>query len=273
MPAGLQTVSFFKQTLAAGGSFEALAPATGDSATFFNVPQDSLPYLAEVWGVDDASAALISLHGTRFHDQSVGMLFAVPPALTQNSGFISSLGSPAGADQRIYPSDVLTVSANGTNGDNVNVTIILYYPNLPGISARLYTWDAIRSNIKYLHGVQVAVTAGAGDYGTSAALNSTQNDLHANKDYALLGFTSDVPLSSVVVQGIDTGNLRVGFPVIADPAHDAYAFRDLAMTYNAPLIPVINANNAGNVLVQAADTAGSTANVVVQLAELETNVA
>ena len=89
----------------------------------------------------------------------------------------------------------------------------------------------------------------------------------------MLGFTSDVPLSSVVLQGIDTGNLRVGFPVLANPEHDAYAFRDLAVNYNAPLIPVINANNAGNVLVQAADTAGSTANVVVQLAELETNVA
>ena len=167
MPAGLQTVAFFKQNIT-GGAFEALTPATGDSATFFNVPQDSLPYLAEVWGVDDASGCLFSLHGTRFHDQSIGMLFSVPPAEQINSGFVPSLGSPAGADQRIYPSDVLTVSANGTNGDNVNVTIILYYPNLPGISARLYTWDAIRANILYLHGVNVALTAGSGDYGTTA---------------------------------------------------------------------------------------------------------
>jgi hypothetical protein len=273
MPAGLQTVTFFAHSLGSTGSFVALDPATGDSDTFFNVPQDTLPFLAEVWAVDDTSAALISLHGTRFHDQSIGMLGNVPPASTVNSEPVSSVISPTGADQRIYPSDVLTVSANATSGDNVNVTLILYYPNLPGINARLYTWEAIRNNILYLHGVQVALTAGSGDYGTSAALNSTQNDLHANKDYAVLGFTSDTPQASVTIQGIDTGNLRVGFPVIADPQHDAYAFRDLAMAYNAPLIPVINANNAGSILLQAAGTGGASSNVVVQLAELATNVA
>lgn len=270
MPAGLQVVTFFKQNLG-GGSFEALTPATGDSDTFFNVPQDSLPFLAEVWAVDSASPAFISLHGTRFHDQQVGMQGNIPDGSTLAPTGRASLMSPAGVDQRIYPSDVLTVSANGTAADDVNVTIVLYYPNLPGISARLASWDAIKANILYLHGVAVGLTPGSGDYGTTVALNSSQNDLHANKDYALLGFTSDTPYSSVFVQGIDTGNLRVGGPVIADPEHDAYMFKDLSQAYNTPLIPIINANNAGNVLLAAADPTSGAGNVVVQLAELSTN--
>lgn len=270
MPAGLQVVSFFKQNLT-GGAFEALTAATGDSDTFFNVPSDSLPFLAEVWAADDASPAFISLHGTRFHDQQIGMQGNIPDGSTLSPPGRASLISPAGVDQRIYPSDVLTVSANGTAKDNVNVTVVLYYPNLPGISARLASWDAIKANILYIHGVAVALTPGAGNYGSTVALNSGQNDLHANKDYALLGFTSDTPYSSVFVQGIDTGNLRVGGPVIADPDHDAYLFKDLSQAYNTPLIPIVNANNAGNLLLAAANHTATAGNVVVQLAELSTN--
>jgi hypothetical protein len=56
MPAGLQVVNWFKVN-AGGSGFEALAPGTGDSATFFNVPQGTAAFLGEVWAVDNASPA------------------------------------------------------------------------------------------------------------------------------------------------------------------------------------------------------------------------
>ena len=267
MPAALQTVTFFKQNLT-GGAFEALAPATGDSATFFNVPQGSGPFLGEIWAVDSASPCEIALTASRFHDQTFGIRTAVPSGAALAPTTRPSLISPAGFDQPIFPSDVLTVNANGTAADNVNVTLMLYYPNLPGISGRFATSAYVRGNMRNLVGVRVSPTSGAGTYGATVALNSVTNLLHANTDYAVLGFTCQTPIASLVLSGVDTGNLRVGGPVLASPEHDAYLFADLSDKYGTPLIPVINSNNAGGTTIAAAHTAAAAKVVDVLLAEL-----
>jgi hypothetical protein len=267
MPQGLQVVTFFKQGLT-GGAFEALAPGTGDSATFFNVPQGSPAFLGEIWGVDDANVCELSLFASRFHDQVFGIRAQVPDGSGLAPINRASLVSPAGLDQPIFPSDVLTVNANGTAGDNVNATLMLYYQDIPGIDARLASYEWVKANLKNLVGIAVTVTPGAGDWGATVALNAADNRLHANTDYAVLGFTSPTPLAAVGIAGIDTGNLRVGAPVLADPNHDAYALLDFARAYSAPLIPVINSNNAGSTNVQAADPAAGGTAIDVVLAEL-----
>lgn len=267
MPAALQTVTFFKQNLT-GGAFEALAPATGDSATFFNVPQNTGPYLAEIWAVDNASPCEVELTASRFHDQVQGIRFAVPSGALLAPTTRPSLLSPAGFDQPIFPSDVLSISANGTAADNVNVTMQLFYPELPGIDARLASSGWVKQNVKNLAGIRCSPTSGAGTYGATVALNAVTNLLHANTDYAVLGFTCQTAISSLVIQGIDTGNLRIGGPVLAAPEHDAYLFADLADKYNTPLIPVINSNNAGAITVAAAHTAAAAKVVDILVAEL-----
>jgi hypothetical protein len=269
MPQGLQVVNFFKQNLT-GGGFEALAPATGDSATFFNVPIGSAAFLGEVWGVDDASPAELSLTASRFHDQVFGIRESLPDGSTLAPAGRSVNVSPTGLDQPIFPSDVLSVQANGTAADNVNATMILYYPDIPGISANLVTYSQIKGSLKNLVGINVPLTSGTGDYGSSVALNASDNRLHANTDYAVLGFTSDIPAASVYIQGVDTGNLRVGGPVLADPEHDAYMFVDLDRALNIPggLIPVVNSNNAGSTILGGAATTGAATNINVILAEL-----
>lgn len=268
MPAGLQVVNFFKQAIT-GGAFEALAPGTGDSATFFNVPQGSVAYLAEIWGVDDAHACELSLYASRFHDQVFGIRGEIPSGAATSPVKRTFLMSPSGHDQKIFPSDVLTVQANGTASDNVNATLVLYYADIPGISARLATYDYVRGHTRNLVGINVALTPGAGNWGASVALNASDNRLHANTDYAVLGFTANLALAAVGLSGIDTGNLRTGFPVVGDPAHDAYGFSDFARSYNAPLIPIINSNNAGSTFLQAAHTAATATKVDVLLAELD----
>lgn len=267
MPAALQTVTAFKQNLT-GGAFEALAAATGDTLTFFNVPQGSNPYIAEVWGVDSASACEFSLTASRFHDQTFGIRLACPSGAVLAPTTRPSLLSPAGFDQPIFPSDVLTAQVNGTAADNANLTMLLYYPDLPGIAARFATSAYVRANMKNLVGVRVSPTSGAGTYGATVTLNSVTNLLHANTDYAVLGFTCQTPIASLVMQGVDTGNLRVGGPVLAAPEHDAYMFADIADRYNTPLIPIINANNAGATTIAAAHTAAAAKVVDVLLAEL-----
>jgi hypothetical protein len=267
---GLQVVNFFKQNIT-GGGFEALAPGTGDSNTFFNVPQGSPAYLAEVWAVDDANSAEVSLTASRFHDQVFGIRTAIPDGSTLAPPNRASLVSPAGVDQPIFPSDVLTVQVDGTGADNVNVTLVLYYQDIPGIAANLIGWDSLRSRAGNLVGITTTLTPGSGDWGATVALNASDNRLHANTYYALLGFTAQEPLAAVGISSIDTGNLRVGGPVLGDPEHDAYLFVDLARAYGANLIPVINSNNAGSTNLQAADPAAGAVIVDVLLAELGTS--
>jgi len=268
MPQGLQVVNFFKQNIT-GGAFEALAPGTGDSATFFNVSQGSVAYLAEIWGCDGASACELSLTASRFHDQVFGIRGEIPSGAATSPVKRSFCMSPIGIDQPIFPSDVLTVNVNGTAADNVNATIVVYYADIPGIAARLATYDFVRGHAGNLVGINVSITPGAGNWGTSVALNASDNRLHANKDYAVLGFTSNLALSAISISGIDTGNLRTGFPLVGEPDHDAYGFLEFAQAYNAALIPIVNSNNAGSLNLQAAHVSATATKVDVLLAELD----
>lgn len=268
MPAALQVVNFFKQGLT-GGAFEALAPGTGDSATFFNVPQGSGPYLSEVWAVDNANPMEISLTASRFHDQTFGIRASITSGATTAPVNRSVCISPIGLDQPIFPSDILTVQANGTAADDVIVTMLVYYQDLPGIQARLATYEYVKQHTKNIVGINTNLTPGDGVAGTAVALNAADNRLHANTDYALLGFTASLAFGSLTINGIDTGNLKVGGPMLGEPDHDAMLFVDYARAYNAPLIPIINSNNAGSTnLVGCGTDVGATV-VDTMLAELD----
>lgn len=267
MGAALQIINAFKQNIT-GGAFEPLTPGTGDSFTVQNVPQSSETFLAEVWGVDDAAAAEIFIKASRFHDQQFGIRMQLVDGSALAPAGRTEMLLPGGLNQALFPSDVLDIEVNGTGGDNVNATLLVYYSDLPGISARLATYETVKRMQKNLVGINVPITMGTGDWGAGAALNSADNRLHANTDYAVLGFTSDIPAAAVALSGIDTGNQRVGGPVLGDAEHDCNLFVDLARCYNAALIPVINSNNAGSIILQAADPSGASISCDVMLAEL-----
>lgn len=269
MGAALQVINAFKQSLT-GGAFEALAAGTGDSLTFQTTGDPSQPagWLAEVWGANSAHVCEYSLTASRWHDQTFGLRLASPAASSFAPTTTPVNLSPLGFDQPIYSADVLSVKVNGTAADKVNVSAIVYYPNLPGVDFHGVTSDYVRQNLKNLVGVNVQPTAGAGDWGASVALNSQTGLLHAGQQYAVLGFTAQQAIQCVGIQGIDTGNLRVGGPVTGDPKVDAYLFGRLADAYNAPLIPVIQANNQGAINVFAANLSSGAVVVDVLLAEL-----
>lgn len=271
MPAALQVANFFKQTLT-GGALEALTPGTGDSNTFQNFTPNTAAYLADVRGVDDASPCEVSLIASRFHDQILGIAGWIPDGSTLSPPNRATSISPPGYDQPIYPSDVLTVQVLGTAADNVNVTIMLYYSDLPGIAAKLRTWDAVRGATVNLLGVDVALDAssgaGQGDWSAGVSLSAGGRRLDAGKYYAVLGFTAAAPLSVMALSAFETGNIKVGGPVIADGEEDANLFARVADLYNAPLIPVIAGNNQDNVTLFCADPAATTVNTTVMLAEL-----
>jgi hypothetical protein len=268
MGASLQVINLFTQGLV-GKGFEALGVGTGDSLTFQNVPQTSKSFLAEVWAVDDATTAELAFFASRWHDQQFGIRMEVPDGTTTAPVNRPFNVLPDGLDQPIFPSDVLNPLVNGTTGDNVNATCLVYYSDLPGISARLASASYVKANTKNLVGINVAVTTGSGDYGATAALNSSDNRLHANTDYAVVGFTTDIPTSLIALQGVDTGNQRVGGPTIGDAERDARMFLELSRKFgDAPLVPIVNSNNAGAILLSGAATTGAATAVDVMMVEL-----
>ena len=98
----------------------------------------------------------------------------------------------------------------------------------------------MKSHTKNVVGINTNLTPGDGVAGTAVALNASDNRLHANTDYALLGFTSNLAFASLTVSGVDTGNLKVGGPILGDAERDSQMFIRYAQSYNAPLIPIIN---------------------------------
>ncbi len=268
MPHGFQFLTFSKVAIS-GSAFEAVSPVSGDSATFFNVPQDSQAYLGEIWATNNLHGCEVSITASRFHDQVYGIRGEVTSGATTAPINRAVCISSIGLDQKIYPSDVLSVQVNGTASDDVVITMLIYYENLPGISARLASYDYVKNNMKNLVGINVALTPGDGVYGTGLALNSSDNRLHANTDYALLGATSQLAFAGLRFSGIDTGNLQVGGPILADPALDGTMFVRYARDYNQALIPIINSNNAGSLTLTSIGTDVGAAAVDVMLAELK----
>lgn len=269
MPAALQVINYFKQTLT-GGSFEDLAPGSGDPVTFGTF-QMGRAWFADIAGVDDAAACEISIIAPEMHDQIEGIAGWVPDGSTLSPPNRSVDISPPGFDEPIVPAEQITVRAKGSGGDNVNVTLVVYYEDLPGIDLRAITYAEAKARTQHLLGVDVQIDASSlaqGDWSTSVSLSAAGRRLDANKKYAVLGFTSDVPCAAVGLSGFETGNLRVGGPVLADGGHDAFLIADFAHAMNAPLIPVISGFNQDAVNLFGADPAAATVNLTVMLADL-----
>jgi hypothetical protein len=268
MPDGLQVLNFYNQDLG-GTTAVALTPGTGDSGTFYNVPQGSTAWLGEAWAVNSAHVGEIYFTASRFHDQVFGIRCSVPAATSlAPSGSASKLFG-IGIDQPIYPSDVMTVNAVGQDDDKVNVTVVAYYADIPGIDSRLISFEECKARGWNQVGIKTTLTPGSGNWGSGVALNAADNRLHANTDYAVLGFNAQAPLSAVGISGIDTGNLRTGGPVLGSAEHDETLFLDFAKAYNSALIPVVNSNNAGSTFLYAAGTGNSAVVVDVMLVELD----
>jgi hypothetical protein len=127
----------------------------------------------------------------------------------------------------------------------------------------------VKQHTKNLVGINTNLTPGDGVAGTAVALNAADNRLHANTDYALLGFSSNLAFASLTVAGVDTGNLKVGGPILGEPSHDSQLYYDLAASYNQALIPVINSNNAGATTLVGCGTDVGACVVDTYLAELD----
>jgi hypothetical protein len=272
MGLALETIVGYNGNLTGSTTFDALTVATGQSFTVRSYVDGTAAYLEDIFAADDDSIFQLSIKSPRMHDNVKGMLFAgtnLSSAVEQV--FLPQWLMPSDSIQRLYSTDVLSVTANGTAADVVCAAFNVRYENLGGVSARLYDWSTIKPLIVNKVGILTAPVPGAtaGNWGAGYTLNSGDNRLHADTDYAILGYTLSRTVVAVSINGVDLGNLNVGGPGGPDSSVTGNFFVDASVKYQIPHIPVINSNNAGGITVQIADLLTSgTPNCTIQLAQL-----
>jgi hypothetical protein len=261
MPYALQTISGFFTAGAAGTGVA--TPMVGDTFTVQSFAQTAQARLEQMWATG-ASTDFVRVRSPRMHDANQGIRLQVGA-----SQYFPLL--PDGIVQPLYPVDTPIVEIDETGAATGGISLMYGYDDLPGVQPRLAHWAEIAPRIKQISGVQVnlGAIAGIGQYSAGSAINSSFDNFEAGLDYALLGYTVSAARLAIVVQGQDTGNLKVGGPGINDSRDAAWWFYKMSWITGRPFIPVIAANNKGSTLVYQTDNAASAAqNITLLLAEL-----
>jgi hypothetical protein len=267
MPA-LDTIASFQTTV--GSTFAAGVMATGDSAQVRNFPQPGLAQLVAAYSDHVTGPSPWRARSPLLHDNVQGIRFfpGQSPAATL---------LPRQVQQGLEAQDLLTFEQSTAAATGKALTALgIYYPQLPGAMSRLYSLADIDPLIKNIKPVIVTIGAGANTAGQwlDTLITATENLLHANTDYAVLGITTDTPVAAIAVKGIDTGNLRCSAPGILNNDVTSDWFVRLSLAAQLPLIPVINAANAPATFVSIISAAATAAILDAQLvlAELSHNL-
>jgi len=243
----------------------ALAPVSGDSLSVANFAIGKLAWLVQVW-CDVQAAGTLRIRSPKMHDNVNGLRIDT----------IASDAKPLlpwGAMQPLYPNDSLIVELAGsaTAGDIEYVVLLEYFDEMPGVGARLFSWDQIKGRIDQLLTVENTIATGStAAYGGSEAINAEIDQFQQGVDYALLGYKVDIECAAIGYRAIDFGNLRIGGPGDeADPDLYSNWFVRLSNDYGKPMIPVFNGSNKASVLVDAVqDENGADTTITTYLARL-----
>jgi len=220
------------------GALLAATASTGDSFTVRNFAQtDSAKLLA--LGRQGVTEGLVRVRSALLHDFVRGIMFT--PSETPAAVLL-----PRSVSQLLHPQDVLTVELGGGAAEVDAGYFQVAYSNLPGGGARLHMLADIDSIIKNIKPVEVDFnTAAVAGQWQDTTIVTTENLLHANTDYAVLGYVVDIACLAFGIKGIDTSNLRVCGPGVVRSEVTSNYFVNLSNDTGLPTIPVINSANAG----------------------------
>lgn len=248
-----------------GGTFaDSLSANTNDSLSVASYVSGGARIVA-AWAIDSDSVMEGELYYTRpesTHDVQNGFRFEVPAiglgGAATNSAF-NVLGS--GVEIPVFVNDTATIKVSGTSADDVLMSYLILYDDLPGAGPAQFTsWDRVQALRKSNVGIQVTAVASAtpGGYGASRAITTDDNRFHANTFYALLGVTVQTQVTTISFIGPPWGGQRIGLPAGALYLNTSTYFKDLSQAHNLPLIPYFNQADAANVFCYVADSEAST---------------
>jgi hypothetical protein len=247
-----------------GGTFaDVLTANSQDSLAVPNFVNGGARVL-HMWGMDSASVAEIAWTNSRvdsIHDPTFGIRFNIA------SLFPGGAGKPAAqalikppATVPVFSGDTNTFTVTSTANDDVLVSWLTEYDDLPGTEGQFARWDQVQQLRFTTIGLRCAPVASAteGAYGTARALNADDTRLTGGKYYAILGWTVQTPVTTISVKANTWGNTRLGLPQGSLNLGTDMGFVDMSLALNKPLIPIINGYDAGNVFLEVADNIAST---------------
>lgn len=236
---------------APGAVFTPWTPAPGNSLQIRSAPVDSKIYLINAWA-ENQVAGVMRVRSPRLHDNVQGLRMRVNAS---NTDSMFPCTSDDGFNQFLVSQDVLTVEQTGSavGGQIEAGSLLVYYTNIPAISARLIDNPTLQKSGINIIGQEVSITTGVTiAYTGQVAINAVNDNFKANTDYALLGIMCDTRVATIRIQGIDVGNLGIGVPGEPTQRH-VYSnyFQRLSNTTGMPCIPVFNSANKTGILIDA----------------------
>ncbi len=263
MGRGVDTVLAFNTQAGVGAFPIVLAPAAGDSLTVRASKGEARARLmAAITG--GTAGSKYRIQSPLLHDNVTGLTFApfeMPAAFTV----------PPDTSVELQQQDTLTVSGSCTGATTITMGLVIDYDDLRGTSADLYRWSDIGPDIKYLKSVEVDLAAIAVGAWTDTLVNATEDQLHADRSYAVLGYASAQAIDIIGIKGVATGNLRMCGPGPGTTIDITEYFVMMAERHGRPYIPVFQANDRKAFNVSAANHAAVAAGIVSLLvAELKT---
>lgn len=269
MGRGLEVVTSFV-TAPGVAAFAAATACTGNSLQVRSADTKAKVYLLDAWAFNQVAGQL-RIRSPRLHDAVNGIRYRIAAASVLPKFGLAIAGA---FGQFLIPQDTLIVEGQGSavGGQIESNSMLVYYDNLPGVSARLMTNAQLQQYGVNRTTIQATITAVAtGQYGGGVLVNAATQNLKANTDYALLGGECDTRCTVVRATGVDFGSLGIGFP--GEPSIQDVTesfFQNASINSGLPLIPVFNSANFGGITIDVqTNQAGGTIICDLNLVELQ----
>ena len=263
MGRAVDTVLAFATAGAASPFPTTLAPATGDSLSVRSFNPARKAFLQSIiYSAGGGQKARVQ--SPLMHDNVTGLTF-------QPGEVPSQWMLPPEASVELRPTDTLSAFGAIAAAGTIVMGLVNYYEDIDGVSASLFNWAEVRGNIDYVKSFEVDLGAIAVGAWTDTLITATENQLHADKYYAVLGYEVNPAVDIVGFKGSATGNLRVCGPGPVSSLDIAEYFITASEKTGRPMIPVFNSNDRTAFYVSAANHAavgGGAASVYPIVAQL-----
>lgn len=262
----IDTILAFSTQAGAGAFPQTLAATTGDSLVVRGTVGESKAHLMAAVFKSDAAGNEFRITSPLLHDNVTGLTFVAPENPT-----IFSVPEPTSVE--LNEQDTLVVQGQSGAATTITAGLVIYYDDLRGTDADLHHWSDIKDDIKFIKSVQVQLGAIAVGAWTDTLITATEDQLHADASYAVLGYTVSPAVALVGIKGVATGNLRACGPGFAQTLEISDYYIKMSQEHNMPYVPVFQANDRRAFFVSAADSvarANQAVTVSLVVAQLKT---
>jgi len=232
---------------APGASGAAASAVSGDSLTVKNGILSKGVNICALWSTQQ-TAGFNQILFPSAHDTTRGYRASAPVGVNP---FIL----PMGVCMEVQPQELMswTIAGSATAGDVEQMSAIMHYGELPGVSQRLMTAEEVLRKVKKWTTIEQSITSSAGPgYSGAVLINNASDLLRANTDYAVVGISCRTQVHAVTLVGPDTGNVRVGVPCTLRQELQSSFFMLMSRATGKPFVPIINSGNKSSTFMGVA---------------------